>query len=220
MNREELRTRILFLLNEDADDPAFFTTTQANTVIQEAMEIIAEEITDLKREAFVPLRKGKWLYTTREIAEDCMTPFRVWSQNDEERLDVITMQQLDDHRERWMEVTTERPDWWFPVSFDCFGVWPTPSNGGNILRINYLAWPETLLDDSDEPEFREAEQDLIVLYGMYDGLIRQWEPERALDIFSTFAQSFKDQQFKTATRKFQHMFFNRDAPDGAQFPRP
>ena len=215
MNRGELRKRIAYLLNEDPDDMVFFTSTQVNNVIQEAMEVIAEEVMDLKKQAFVVIEPGRMWYTLSEIAPDCMTPLRVWSEADETRLDVITMKELDDHRERWMEVFTDRPDWWYPISFDAFGIWPGPTSGGGVLRIDYVAWPETLLDDNDEPIFREPEQDLVVLYGMYDGLIRQWEPERALDIFVQFVSAWRDQDFKNATRRFHRHFFDRGSEEGS-----
>jgi hypothetical protein len=211
MTREEIRKRILFLLNEDVDTPVFFTEAQANTVISEAFEIIAEEVTDLRKEAFITIRPGRYLYTLADIGPDVMTPFRVWSETDERRLDVITMTQLDDFRERWLEVTSDRPEWWYPFSHDTFGIFPSPTLGGGILRVDYLAWPTALVDDNDRPVFKENEQDLAILYGLYDGLIRQWEHERAVDVFVQFINSFRDSKFKNATRRFQHQFFHGDS---------
>lgn len=218
MNRGELRDRIHFSLNEDLTDPIFFTVAQVNEVIQEAMEIITEEITDLRKEAFITMEPGRFLYTLGEVAPDVMTIFRVWSENDEDKLDVVTMRELDNSRERWMEVTSDRPDWWFPVSHDCFGIYPGPSAGGGILRVDYIAWPETLEDDFDSPILRETDQDLVIMYGQYDGLIRQWETDRGFDIFSTFSAAFRDQKFKNEVRRFQHMITNRGS-EGFNLPR-
>ena len=142
MTREELRTRILYLLNEDPVDPVFFSEAQVNSMIQEAMEIIAEEVTDLRKSAFINIEPGRYLYTIYEIAPDVMTPFRIWSETRQERLDVITLRQLDNARERALQVTSDSPDWWYPVSHDTFGIWPGPVQSGSILRVDYLAWPD------------------------------------------------------------------------------
>lgn len=219
MTREEIRKRILYLLNEDVDNPVFFTEAQANTVIQEAMEVLAEEVTELRREGFIVVEPGRFIYMLPELSDVAMTPLRIWSDSDQERLDPITMKELDDFQERWMESTGDKPEWWYPVSHDAFGLWPIPVNGGQVLRVEYLAWPETLGQDTDRPNFKEELQDLLVLYGQYDGLVRQWEPERALDIFFSFAASFRDGRFKSATHKFQQQFFNRDSV-GSRFARP
>lgn len=219
MNRAELRTRILLLLNEDTSSPSYFTTTQIDDFIQEAMETIVEEVTDLRKEAFIVLEPGRWLYSIHHVAPDVMTPFRVWSDAEEERLDVLTMEQLDAHREEWMLATSERPDWWYPVSHDLFGVWPAPTQGGTVLRVDYLAWPEALTADTSSPILRETEQDLILLYGQYEGLIRQWEIARAVDLFSQFTTGFRDQRYKNETRRFSRMYFNRES-DGSHFSRP
>ena len=209
MNREQLRQRILFLLNEDITDPVFITTTQVNAMIQEALEIITEEVSDLKKTAFFGLEQGRFLYTLGEIAPDVMAVERIWSHADETRLKAITMRELDNAREQWMEVKSSRPDWWFPVSHDAWGIHPGPNAGGDLLRIDYIAWAEELQNDTDTPILNESEEDLVVLYGQYDGLIRQWEVERGIDIFTIFVQSFRDQTFKRETRRFQHVQFNR-----------
>lgn len=220
MNRSELRDRILYRLNEDTSSPTFFTTAQANAVIQEALEIIAEEVEDLREETFISLEPGRAFFTTYEISDRCMTPIRLWSETDEKRLRHITIRQLDHERERWLDVSSDKPDWWYPISHDCFGVWPpTESTGGTLLRVTYLAWPETLLDDTSEPRFRDAVQDLVVMYGMYDGLVRQWDVERALDIFQEFAGSLRDKDFKNTTRRFHRLLTQRDV-HGLHFARP
>ena len=146
-----------------------------------------------------------------------MVPFRIWSEADETRLDVISMRELDNSRGEWMDVTSSRPDWWFPVSHDCFGIHPGPSAGGDLLRIDYIAWPTALTSDTDAPILNETEQDLVIMYGLYDGLIRQWETDRAVDVFTTFVTAFRDATFKREVRRFQHMQTNR-AFDNLRLP--
>ena len=212
MNRQELRERILYRLNEDISSPTFYTEAIANNAIQEAMEIMSEEIASLRQQAFIVTRPGVRWYTTYEISDVCMTPMRIWSHGTGQRLAPITMGQLEAHYVEWQQVTADRPQWWYPISHDSFGVWPGPMEGGTVLRVDYLAWPETLAEDSDEPIFTEVEQDLIILYGEYDGLVRQWEFERAMDIFTRFVENYLDSKYRGEVKRFQHMMMNRGMP--------
>jgi hypothetical protein len=209
MIRQEIRERILYLLNEDISSPTFYTTAQANNAIQEAMEIIAEEVRVLRRQAIISTRPGRHWYTTYEIGDACMTPYRIWSDATEERLMPITMRQLECHYSQFLTVASDTPQWWYPISHDAFGIWPGAGSGGTILRVDYMAWPETLVQDDDEPVMNEIDQDLIILYGEYDGLIRQWEFERAIDVFSQFVQAYLDTRYKTETRRFHYMLMKR-----------
>lgn len=217
MNREGLRERLAYLLFENPVAPVFFTETVLNRMLHEGIEVLAEEIRDLRQEAFITVEPGRFLYTLPEVSPDVRSIFRVWNEADEDRLTPITMGELDGERERWMEVFSERAYWWFPYSHDGFGIHPGPLSGGAILRVEYIAWPKVLTSDAASPILSEAEQDLIVMYAQHDGLIRQWETDRALDIFQTFSTAFRDQTFKTSIRRMGRMRLDRGVP-GDAFP--
>jgi hypothetical protein len=214
MIRGSLRKKVLYLLNENITTPTLMTESQANDVLQEAMELIAEEIRALRQQAILITQPGRFWYTTYEISDCCMSPIRIFSYANEQRLIPLVMQEVDDHYANWMSVQAETPQWWYPISFDTFGIWPGPSVGGTPLRIDYLAWPEVLHDDNDEPILREIEQDLMILYGQYDGLIRQWDVERAFDIFNKFANAYRDQRFRKEVMRFNRHVFDRSAREG------
>lgn len=208
MTRKELRERILYRLNEDVTSPVHATVAQVNTTIQEGLEVLAEEVSELRRQTFITIEQGRFLYTLGEVASDVMGIMQIWNEPESEALEVITMRELDNHRNEWMDVKGP-PDWWFPVAWDCFGIHPAPIIGGGILRIDYVAWPTVLQSDNDSPVLNDDEQDLAIMYGFYDGLIRQWEVDRGRDIFNTFVQAWRDETFKTRTRRFQHIEANR-----------
>jgi hypothetical protein len=211
-----MREKILYLLNENVTSPSFLTINQTNDVIQEAMELISEEIKALRQQATLITVPGRFWYTTYEISDTCMSPIRIFSYSNEQRLIPLVMEEVDHHYTNWMSVQSESPQWWYPISFDTFGIWPGPSVGGATLQIDYLAWPETLYDDNDEPILREIEQDLIVLYGQYDGLIRQWDVERAFDIFNKFSTAYRDQRFRKAVMRYNRQIFDREGREGSR----
>lgn len=180
------------------------------------MELIAEEIRALRQQAILITKPGRFWYTTYEISDVCMSPIRLFSYGNNQRLIPLVMSEVDDHYTNWMSVQSETPQWWYPISFDTFGIWPGPSVGGTPLRVDYLAWPETLSADDDEPVLREIEQDLMVLYGQYDGLIRQWDVERAFDIFNKFASAYRDQRFRKEVARYHRHTFDRSAREGSR----
>lgn len=213
MTRSDIRTRILDALNEDADSPVFWSSTQIDNIIDEASEVLAEEAQSIRRSACISREPGKLYYSTRGIADDVMAIYRIWATDLDRRLTAVGVSQLDDHHETWQSVTGD-PEYWFPVSWDLFGIYPHPSSGGGILRVDYFGWPRQLLDDSDEPEFREADHDGLVIYGVYDGLLKQWNLQRALEIFTRFIDRWMDAKERSGMREIQSRLLQSAAYGG------
>jgi hypothetical protein len=208
MIRSQIRDRILSALNESTSSPVHWSTAQIDAVIDEASEVLAEEAKAIRRTAFVARRPGSTYYFTRGIAPDLMAAYRVWLPDVSKRLTAVTIGQLDAQNELWPTVTGD-PEYWFPISWDCFGVYPHPAAGGGVLRVDYLAWPRTLLDDSDEPEFREADQDSLVIYGIYDGLMKKWDFPRAMALFARFIEQWHTGQARNGVRESQARTYQR-----------
>ena len=185
MTRGDLRTRILELLNESASDPVFFSASEINDVIDEAMEVICEEAEAVKRTVFVPLLPGTAYYSLRGLGPDLMAPWRIWLQSQERRLTTATMNELDEQHPTWPTVTGD-PWHWFPVSWDLFGIWPKPTSGGGVLRVDALAWPRALLHDGDQPELLDGDHEALAVYGLYDGSAKRWDFEMMLQAWSLF----------------------------------
>lgn len=202
MTRSDIRTRILNGLNESATSPVFWSTTQADQLIAEGSELLAEELQAIKRTAMVALRPGSTYYAVRGIADDLMVPYRVWSAGLNRRLTATTPSQLDDYHERWQTVTGE-PEYWFPMGWDWFGIFPHAAAGGGTFRVDYLAWPRPLLDDSDEPEFLGADHDTLVLYGVYSGLLKRWDIQDAQYVFALFLEKIGKGKGRVGERTLQ-----------------
>lgn len=190
MKRSDIRNRILDGLNESTTSPVFWSTAQIDEVIEEAQEVLAEELEALKRTALVPLQAGISFYFTRGVAPDLMVPYRIWLHSTNRRLLATTMLNLDEANKTWITVNGD-PWWWFPVSWDCFGIYPVPAAAGDILRVDYFAWPAKLLDDDDAPEFAESDINSMVFYGIYDGQMKQWDTQNAEVTFKLFANELK-----------------------------
>lgn len=185
MNRGELIDRVLTSLNEQTVAPVFWSREEVADVLQDGMEVMAEEVMALKRSAFVGLGPGKLYYRTRGIATDFRIPYRLWLSSNNRKLIPVTMEQLDGFHMEWSTVPGD-PEYWCPMGYDWFALYPHPSVGGGVLRVDYLAWPRELGGDDDKPEFPEADHETLVTYGIFDGLMKRWAAPEAMAIFAQF----------------------------------
>src|SRR5215831_483000 len=187
MNRLDLQTRVLERLNESVTSPVFWTTAQIQDLLQDSQELIAEEARLCKRTINLATRPGCAYYQMRGIASDCMAMYRLILPDNRIRLRAVSSAQLDAYHLLW-ETVSGTPRWWSPIDWQTFALFPHPIQGGANLRIDYLAWPPALLDDFDTPEFGQSEQDNMVIYGVYAGLMKRWDVGRATSLFAEFMQ--------------------------------
>ena len=200
MTRAEIRQRILDGANEP--DAAFVTAAQVDALIGEAAEVVAEESGAIKRSHLLALQPGVRLYSLRALSPDAMSPYRLWLVGEERRLEARSMAALDQEHERWPTVTGQ-PWYWYPVSWDLFGLWPAPTEGGGLLRVDTLEWPRALLDDDDAPESMEAEHDALVAYGVYDVLAKRWDAKGMLEAWSAFLRRWSDARSRSGVKRVQ-----------------
>lgn len=187
MTRLDLQNRILDQLNESVTSPVFWTTAQIDDLITEGSELLAEEAKLVKRSVTVTVRDGTSYYQTRSLAPDIMAITRLTLPDNRIRLRAISPSEIDAFNMTW-ETTTGVPRWWAPIDWDTFAVFPHAVTGGPLMCVDYLAWPRPLLDDTDSPEYQEDEQDAVILYGVYAGLMKRWDVGRALSLWGGFME--------------------------------
>jgi hypothetical protein len=138
-----------------------------------------------------------------------MFPTRIWNNQNNLRLTATDFHSLDQTYERWLHVKQD-PQCWFPVGWDMIGIWPSPASPGGVLRIDYLAWPRSLLDDDDNPELPESTQEAVILYGRYMGLLKQWDADRAKAIFKDLAGEEAFGKARSGILRVKHRSFSRN----------
>jgi len=190
MTRLELRKRIFTALNVSATSPVFWTTSEMNDILNEAQEAFAEEAKAIHRTALISLRPGASYYTTASIAADMLAPYRLWMQTTNRRLTAVSLDQLDRYHERWLE-SSGTPEVWCPISWDWFAVYPHPTVGGGIVRVDYIAFPRDLNHDDDQPEIFESDQETLIFYGVYQGLLKRWDMVTALEAYGRFVDRMR-----------------------------
>ena len=208
MNRGALRARILETLNENPDEPVFWSEDEINALIDEGAEVICEESRAIKRSVLIPLRPGTAYYSLRGLGVNVMAPWRIWLQSQERRLEVISMSELDKEHPTWPTVTGD-PWYWFPVSWDLFGVYPAPTTGGGVLRVDCYAWPKALQDDDEEPELLAADHDALTLYAVADGSAKRWDVATMLSAWSLFMKAAGSSTSRSGVGPAQSRSFQR-----------
>lgn len=202
MTRTELRTRLLEALDEDPEDPQFVTTAQADRLLDEAQEVLAEETRALKRRYVFARGEGALLHSTNAISPDIMAPYRLYAPRLRRRLECVTFRELDRRHSRWW-TQRDAPWVWTHVSWDTFLVWPHAGPGGEVVELDALVWPKPLLDDGDEPEWPESDHDGLVLYGVYEGLLKRWDVNGATAILARFMEAFGQSERRHGDRIMQ-----------------
>jgi hypothetical protein len=215
MTREEIRTRVLTALNDSSTDPAFWSLEEMNHLLDEAQEVLSEEVEAFSRTLYVPLRPGVGLYTLLGVDPlgRVQTPWRLWSRNRQHRLWSLSLPELDGHYERWQTVAGD-PEWWYPFSWDCFGVWPVPAATGGILEVDCFVWPDPLQEDTDEPECPDPDHDVLVSHMEIEGQVKQWDVARALELMLPLMGRWKDSQARSGLKQVQERYFARDEQRG------
>lgn len=211
MNREEIKNRILDGINDNVDNPVFFTDDQLSDLIDEAAEFIVAETHSIHRTVHVPIRPGGQYLYLPALAPDFMQATRIFNNSLNVRLSTTSIDNLSQFHQRWPTVTGN-PEFWFTVSWDIIGLFPRPVEGGGILRIDYLAWPRSLNDDSDIPELQSASHDAYHLFGAYMGELKKWDPQGARVIWERLAAHGVFASGRSAVQKIVHRHFNRTGP--------
>lgn len=205
MTREEIRDYSQRALNDASG--VFFTDATANAAIEEAQEFLAEFGSPITRRVLIPTQAYWTYYRLTTFASDAMVPYRIYSAANTRVLDVRTLDWLDAYDVDW-EATTGSPHVWFPRGWNQFGIYPKPSSDGGILRVDYLAWPQTLLHDDAVPEFADADHETLGLYAIYDGLLRGAQIDDAMrlwkDALATMIQGRWLRGDTTPDRTHQH----------------
>ena len=210
MIRSELRTRALYMLDEDPDNPVYFSTSEINDLIDEALEVVSEEVRYEKRTGYVPLRDGCQFYHTTAIDSNCLSPTRVWLMDYERPLEYTTILSLSAAENKWMEHTAERPHHWFAIDHQTFGIYPrVTASTGEVLRVDYFAWASSPPSDSSVLPFDDATLDAVVMYVVYSGLMKRWDIARASDVFNDFASFFRDAVYRREVRRYNYAMLNR-----------
>jgi len=203
VNLSQIKDRALRLLDDDTTNPVFYSDAELNRIILEALEVIAEEVAELRKEVYFPLRPGSHLYSIKSIADDIVSPYRLTNRENNQHIQYSSVREINSFRHRWVSTTLDQPIAWYMASWDTFGIYPAPTKGNAILRVNYIAKPVLPWKDGGEVNLTEDIHQAVYLYLCYDMLMKQWDVEQALDYFQEFVLLWRDKDARHTAHKWQ-----------------
>lgn len=158
MNTGELIEQTYKRLDEDPDDPAYFTTTEVLNALNVGLRVMALLTLCIERTANFTITAATCWHTILDQLADCIKIFRV--RKGATRLQPTTFHEQDCYSAAW-EATAGAVQVYLTIGCNLLAITPQPA-GGDTLSITYAACPATLTADGDVPEVpEEYHQDLI-----------------------------------------------------------
>lgn len=202
MNVNQIKDRALRLLDDDTEAPVFFSSAELDDTILEALEIVSEEVEEIRKTVFFNLVPGTFLYRLPAIASDIMYPYRLTNRRNEEKITYSSMRELDNISRDREDITADRPFSWYMVSWDTIGLYPTPTVASDVIRLDYISTPAIPWKSLGEVEFEESVHQAVYLYLCYDMLMKQWDVEQALEYYNNFILLWRDSSARHVAHKW------------------
>jgi hypothetical protein len=212
MTRLELQTRTLRALNESPTAPTYWALTEIQAYLNEALEVMAEEVGFVKRTFTVPRRPGVQVYQLAGIGPNILAPYRVYLPDYKRRLDAKTLQALDGWYERWMEAVNI-PECWVSLGWDAFLVGLHETTPTGMLEVNCYCWPDSLDADTDVPELQPTSHEALAIYAEGLGYLKQWQGQETVERWGAFFQRYGKAQAQAGINRVQSRFWARNGKD-------
>jgi hypothetical protein len=148
-------------------------------------------------------------YRINEIADDIMSPTALYLQDRSEPLIPTSVGELSQGEDPWLSRERDRPDSWFPVDHETFGIYPRPGDIAEVIRVDYYAWPQQVTDDVAIIDLDDYTVDAVIQYVIYLGLMKRYDVQRAIDIFAQFASLFREGALKDQSNRLLHQMIQR-----------
>jgi hypothetical protein len=209
MTRLELQQRTLRALHDSPTAPTYWAATEIQAYLQEALEVLAEDVAFVKRTFTIPRRPGVVVYQTAGISPTIIAPYRVWLPDYQRRLDSRTLVELDGRYERWLE-NVGIPECWVSLSWDQFLIWLHPTTQDGTLELNCYCWPDSMDADSDVPELPPTSHEALALYAEGLGRLKQWQGQETVERWDAFFKRYGHVRSQAGINRVQSRFWGRN----------
>lgn len=213
MTRLELYQRTVRALNDNPEAPVYWAPSEIHGYLNEALEVLAEDVPFVKRTFTVPRRPGVSVYQVSGISPTILAPYRVNLPDYQRRLASRTLQDLDGRYERWMEAVGI-PEVWVSLSWDQFLVALHETTPTGTLEVNCYCYPDALDDDSDVPELQPTSQEAIVDYAEGVAQLKEWHAQEAVKCWQAFFTKAKHAKSQAAINRVHSRFWSRNGDSG------
>jgi hypothetical protein len=209
VNRLELQTKTLRALADSPSAPVYWAPSEIQGYVQEALEVMAEEVGFTKRTFTVPRRAGVSVYQLSGISTSIIAPYRLWLPDYQRRLESRTLHDLDGRFVYWME-SVNIPECWVSLSWDSFLVCFHETTGTGTLEVNCYCWPDALDDDMDIPELLPTSHEALTIYAAGMGYLKSWDGQETVTRWKQFFSRYGHEKSKVSINRVQSRFWARE----------
>lgn len=182
MTFAELKTEVFRRLDEDSDNPAFWTEDDVAQSLNEAYEDISDSAEWYERQFNLPQLSRRTYYDLRHACGDqpVLTVRHAYNVNTSRWLTPIEVRSLDmESHYQWEDINGE-PENFFRRGLFWMGVYPRQNGDTGKIKVFYTTLPVSLADDLDEPGFPQQFHYGLVEYALADLLAQEAETKRAM----------------------------------------
>lgn len=210
MNLGELRRKTLIALNDSPDSPTYWGPSEINQHLNEALEVLAEDVPFCKRTFLVPRRPGVSVYQLSGISPSIIAPYRVNLPDFQRRLASKTLQDLDGRYAYWIE-SVGIPEWWVSLSWDMFLVALHETTSTGMLEVNCFCWSSHLESDTDVPELQPTSHEALVDYAKGLGHLKEYHAQEVVSNWQAFFKKYGHAKSQAGINRVQQRFWSRDS---------
>lgn len=180
----EMKATIRRKLNEAS--ATFWTDTDIEDAINEAVEEFADATEYLERYANVAMLTGRTYFDLTSVLPDTfLSPRRIWNTETHEWLEPTSARDLDEHKYVQWELVTGPPEEYFLRGNWWLGVFPASSNDTVKLRVYFTAIPDEMTESTDTPDFPREFHPGVVDLALSDLMAQSRETKKALALWAS-----------------------------------
>lgn len=187
----ELSKNLLRRLNEDVDDPQFWSANDIKDFINEAYVIIASRLSLLSTSTTLSLKANQWLY---DLADDCYSVLRVYYTPTSKLLKPMTFETLIRHDMDWIQVSSSSPIIYVPITSKKIFIYPClDADSTDCITYHYSKIPPKMTSNSEIPDIPVHYHDVLIDYAISIAILRERTPtskQRARDSLTEYKDKF------------------------------
>jgi hypothetical protein len=195
-----MEVEVLTRLDEDPDNPKFWTIEDVDKAINRGYECISEATEWYETIVGIPLTARRLYYDLRGFKVQPLVIRHLYNLQTQRWLNPGSVRELDTHYRHWQHLVGS-PEMFFIRGMHHLALWPMFTSDGERIRVSMTAIPPRLVRGPDTPGFDEDLHFALVNYALYRLRALRREPKTALNHYAEYLVDEKTLAERVKTRQ-------------------